>query len=326
MNISKFFRLFILVIYSNSAAAQLANEKQSLCIFLDEDYLNFRGAGTDRYYTAGLRVDYFFAQKKGLKFPSNFLLQISENNNIYGWGGSQLMFTPKNISADEVQYNDRPYAGALYCIHSLRSFDDSRKLKVTSEILLGVIGPLSLAEETQTLAHRIVNYIKPNGWKNQVPNDLILNYNISIEQQLLKPSKHILVNGIIETFNGTLYNSAGIGFMIRVGKFSNYFEGVGPVKRNRKEQFQLYLYVKPAARVVLSNALLQGGLINQINDRRYGYTLRNDQIERLVVFYEAGVTCEVQKISISVRQKMNTAEFKGQSAHEVGNITIQFKL
>jgi len=61
MNISKFLQLLLaLIVYSCYAAAQLTNEKQSLCIFLDEDYLNFKGAGTDRYYTYGLRIDYFF--------------------------------------------------------------------------------------------------------------------------------------------------------------------------------------------------------------------------------------------------------------------------
>lgn len=327
MNISKFLQLLLaLIVYSCYAAGQLTNEKQSLCIFLDEDYLNFKGAGTDRYYTYGLRIDYFFFKKKKPGFPSNCLLKISQERNVYGWGAAQLMFTPKNIRTTEIQYNDRPYAGALYGVHSLQSFDDTRKIKITSEILLGVIGPLSLAEETQILGHRLVNYIKPNGWRNQVPNDLIVNYNISMEKQVLLPSKKILVNAVIETFSGTLYNAAGIGFMMRLGKFNSYFENVNPQGKSKRDKFQLYMYSKPVARVVLSNALLQGGLMNQVNHQKKGFTLNNDQVERLVVLFDAGITCEVQKFSVTIRQKMSTAEFKGQSAQEVGNITLQFKL
>ncbi|NCQ11383.1 MAG: lipid A deacylase LpxR family protein, partial [Bacteroidetes bacterium] len=66
---------------------------------------------------------------------------------------------------------------------------------------------------------------KPQGWDNQVANDLLLNYNINIEKQLLYPSRSILLVGVVETYSGTLYNAAGIGFLLRIGKFNNYFEG-----------------------------------------------------------------------------------------------------
>ena len=60
------------------------------------------------------------------------------------------MFTPRNIDIADIQYNDRPYAGALYGIHSLQSTDTGKKTRVSSEIRFGVIGPLSFAKETQT--------------------------------------------------------------------------------------------------------------------------------------------------------------------------------
>ena len=201
------------------------NEKHSLRIVWDNDFINLRGDGTDRYYTNGMRIDYFYTKKQKAKFPSSLLLNISDdNNNIYGLGIAQFMFTPKNIAVPDIQYNDRPYAGALYSILSLQSINKTNKTKVTSEIRLGVMGPMSFAKETQTWAHRVINYTKPEGWDNQVPNDIILNYNIGIEKQILQPSKKLLLVGIFETYSGTVYNAAGAGFMLRVGKFNNYFD------------------------------------------------------------------------------------------------------
>lgn len=322
-----FAGLLLLANLANNVSAQASNEKHSLRILWDNDYINVRGDGTDRYYTNGVRLDYFYTKKQKAKFPSSLLLNISkENNNIFGWGLAQFMFTPRNIDVADIQYNDRPYAGALYGIHSLQSIDKIKKIKVTSEIRFGVIGPLSFAKETQTWVHNAFNYTKPLGWHNQVPNDIILNYNISIEKQMLQPSKNLLVVGIIETFSGTTYNAAGAGFMLRAGKFNNYFDNISVSQKNNKSKSQLYVFMKPAIRVVLSNALLQGGLINQISPQSTGYVLSKDQVERLIVLYDVGVTFEKPKYSVTITQKFIGAEFKGQYTQEFGNLTMQFKL
>lgn len=320
-----FIGVLLAVIHGNNAITQPINSKHSLRILWDNDFINVRGDGTDRYYTNGMRIDYFYTKQKKVKFPSSLLLNISDdNNNVYGWGLAQFMFTPKNIAVPDIQYNDRPYAGALYSIHSLQSIDKIKKIKVTSEIRLGVIGPLSFAKETQTWAHRVINYTKPLGWHNQVPNDLILNYNIRIEKQMLQASKKILLVGIFETFSGTTYNAAGAGFMLKVGKFNNYFDDISAAQTKRNKA-QLYVFMRPVARVVLSNALLQGGLLNQLCPQSNGYVLSKDQIERVVVLYDVGITFEKPKYSITISQKSIGAEFKGQYTQEYGSLLIQVK-
>jgi len=318
--------IFLLAINVNNIVAQSVNTKHSLQIQWDNDFINIREDGTDRYYTNGMRIDYFYTKKQKARFPSSLLLNISEdNNNIYGLGIAQFMFTPKNIAVTDIQYNDRPYSGALYSIHSLQSVDRIIKTKVTSDIRFGVIGPISFAEETQTWAHRVINSTKPIGWHNQVPNDIILNYNISIEKEMLKPSKKILLVGIIETFSGTIYNAAGAGFMLRVGKFNNYFDDISAPLITQKNKSQLYVFMKPVVRVVLSNALLQGGLLNRISHGNTGYVLSKDQIERIVVLYDVGISFEQPKYSIAISQKSIGAEFKGQYTQEYGSLTMHFK-
>lgn len=322
-----FAALLLLIISAENATAQQANDKKSLRIHWDNDYINVRGDGTDRYYTNGIRLDYFYTKKQKANFPSSLLLNISkDNNNIFGWGLAQFMFTPRNIDIADIQYNDRPYAGALYGIHSLQSTDTGKKTRVSSEIRFGVIGPLSFAKETQTWVHNAFNYTKPLGWDNQVPNDIILNYNISIEKQMLRPSKKMLLTGVIETYSGTIYNAAGAGFMLRLGKFNNYLEGIPELLARKKNTSQVYVFMKPAIRIVLSNALLQGGLINQISQQKKGYTLSKDQIERLLPLYDAGVTFERLNFSITISQKFIGPEFKGQYTQEFGNLTMQFKI
>lgn len=322
----RFIVLLMLFQFSSTVAGQLVNQPHTFRIYLDNDFLNFRGSGTDRYFTNGLRMDLFYTKKQKAKFPTFLLLKISDDNNVFGLGIAQFMFTPKHIDVKEIQFNDRPYAGALYLIHSLQSIDNIQNIKITTELFFGVIGKLSLAKESQTLLHRMIDYTKPEGWGNQISNDLILNYNINIEKQLLYPSKSILLVGLVETFSGTLYNAAGVGFMLRIGQFNNYLDGISFSSDNSKNKFQLFVFMKPIARIVLSNALLQGGLVHQLCSQEDTYTLDKDQLERLNVLYQVGLNFEMSKFSISISQKLQTAEFQGQYVQEVGNITTIMKL
>lgn len=300
------------------------NETPYINVSVENDLFVFKGDATDRYYTNGVRIDYFF-QKQKRKFPSSLLLKISDDRNVYGWGLAQDMFTPSRIDVPTVQYNDRPYAGALFAIHSLSSYDYSKKIKVTSELYLGVMGPLSLAEETQIWVHSVFNYTKPEGWKNQIPNDIIINYNLQLEKEMVYVPEKLFVTSTIETFTGTLYNAMGAGFIVRLGRVNNFFEQK-PGNALVKKKAQVYVFLKPTVRAIYYNALLQGGIITNIKKSQEGYILNKDQIERINVFTEAGIVYERPKINFMLKQKMRTAPIKGGNALEVGNLSIGFKL
>jgi hypothetical protein len=191
-------------------------------------------------------------------------------------------------------------------------------------IIGGLLSSLILTVYLVPLVYYTVDRIK--GWNNQVPNDIILNYNISIEKQILQASKQILLIGIIETFSGTIYNAAGAGFMLRVGKFNDYFGNIYRPLTTERNKLQLYVFMKPIVRVVLSNALLQGGLLNQLRSQDTGYVLSKDQIERVVVLYDVGITFEMPKYRVIISQKSIGAEFKGQYDQEYGSLALQVKL
>ena len=308
---------------SGSLLAQDA-ETPYFNLSVENDLFVFKGDATDRYYTNGVRLDFFY-QKRNRKFPSSLLVKISDDRNVYGWGLAQDMFTPSRIDISTVQFNDRPYAGALFAIHSLNSYDYSKKIKVSSELYLGVIGPLSLAEETQIWVHGLFNYVRPEGWKNQVTNDVIINYNLQLEKEVIYFPGKLFVTGIMETFNGTLYNAMGVGFMLSVGRVNN-FTGQKNELISQKKKWQLYVILKPSVRVIYYNALLQGGIITNLENSQERYRLNKDQVERINVFTEAGIVYEHPKITFILKQKMRTAPIKGGNAMEVGSLAIGLKL
>lgn len=316
--------ILFLVIQPGTLSSQDLNETPFVTLSAENDFFSFPGGATDRYYTNGVRIDYSFT-KEGRKFPSSLLVKISEDKNVFSCGLAQYMFTPSQIDVESVQYNDRPYAGALFLIHSLSSYDYTKKIKLTSEFYLGVMGPLSLAAETQTAVHRLFDDTSPEGWKNQLPNDIVINYNLHLEKELVYVPRKLFVTGIIETFSGTLYNSMGAGFSLKLGRV-NHFAGEKTGGQAGKHKSQLYVMLKPAVRAIYFNALLQGGVITNAKKSGDGYMLDKDQVEKINVFTEAGIVYARPKLAVTLSQKMRTAQFKGGNAVEFGSISVAFKL
>lgn len=85
----------------------------------------------------------------------------------------QNMYTPEDITTTEFQPDDRPYAGWSYLGLGLHA-KTTRRLD-TLELSLGMVGPASLAEDTQKLVHRIIDAQRPNGWKHQLANEPAIN-------------------------------------------------------------------------------------------------------------------------------------------------------
>gem|GEM_PF-4310129 len=108
-----------------------------------------------------------------------------------------------------------------------------------------------------------------------------------------------------------------------------------------KAKSQIYVVLRPTVRIIYFNALLQGGIITHVSGSYKGYTLDKDQIERINVFTEAGITYERPGVSISLEagityerpgvsisllQKMRSAPFKGGNALEYGSVTVAFAI
>ena len=195
-------------------------------IYEDNDFINSRGLGTDDAYTNGTRFDLFYTKKHSSRHGIDKLLPKAGENSVdtYGWGIMQLMFTPRDISKTEYQPDDYPYSGALIATHTLYSYNPVKKFDLQTELVAGVIGPASFAEETQIFVHRLIHYQRPMGWDHQFRNDLLININMTAERQLAAWG-HMEIIGGGQVFAGTMLNGVAIYPLIRVGKMTPYFQG-----------------------------------------------------------------------------------------------------
>jgi hypothetical protein len=86
---------------------------------------------------------------------------------------AQEIHTPEDITLASPPLDDRPYAGMLY----LDSVVYRRSSRMTDAwtLRLGVVGPASGADDTQTWFHNVIGADEPRGWHTQLPNEALIN-------------------------------------------------------------------------------------------------------------------------------------------------------
>lgn len=86
---------------------------------------------------------------------------------------AHLMFTPENIGSEQIPADERPFAGVAYLSLAAHQYD--RRHLDSVDLLVGMVGPSTGAEEAQKFVHRIIDTTDPEGWDQQIGNELLVN-------------------------------------------------------------------------------------------------------------------------------------------------------
>lgn len=168
----RYLAAMVLPILAAAGFAAPAGGPWSLTFRLEND-LPFN---SDRYYTNGAGVAFArcLSPQEAL-WPA--LLGLPGLNRpgllAQSYDLGQIMVTPADISRPDPDPADRPYAGLLYLGISWQRLDEDHYAAL--KLISGVVGPASLAEQTQKLVHRITGSPQPRGWDRQLRGEPILN-------------------------------------------------------------------------------------------------------------------------------------------------------
>lgn len=277
----------------------------------DNDFFN----ATDRYYTAGLRLELSapFVQKSPL---SKLLIPLQQSpSRQYIIALQQDCFTPPGIRRDTIQKGERPFGAVAFLSHSLITLQPQQHKKLLTQFDIGIIGPCAKCKEEQEFLHRLLDNLAPLGWQFQLSTDIIINYNLQVEKGLwLK--KGIEIVGYTGLRAGTLYDDVSAGMLVRMGRMKPYFKNDQQVNGKK---FQLYGFVNGKVKAVVYNATLQGGLFNK-NDI---YTLKANEITRAVWVGSVGIVLVYNKLDIEYTRVFITPESKGGLHHGWGHVNIK---
>ncbi len=273
----------------------------------------------DRDYTNGVRVDYIT--------PRNNLTAFGRlaKRGLYGWFSDagdwyeyyavgQNMYTPADTSLRTPQPDDRPYAGFLYVGGGVAADRGDRLDTLAVEV--GVVGPASLADETQILVHDILGVQEPMGWDNQLENEpgirLIYErkwrYGAALVPLLDLEADFIPHAGLTL---GNVSTHAALGGTVRLGQ--DLRDDYGPPRvqpalsspgffRN-EDGFSFYVFAGAEARAVGRDIFIEGNTFGGV-----------DGVEprRLVADVQAGVTLQIGRTELSFTQILRTEEYSGQ--------------
>lgn len=332
-----FFLALLAICIAGTVTGQ-QSYRHLLRVYEDNDLFNVVGGITDRGYTNGTRLDYFFIKQKPARFFLNRIMPKAGDSSINtnGFSVMQVIITPKNILKKIPDRNDFPYSGALFATHSLHSANPRRKYSWQTVILAGVMGPPSLARETQEFSHRLVGYFRPVGWDYQLKADPLLNVQVAVEKELAHIKKSVEVIGGAQGFAGTARNGLSIYSLLRFGKMSPYFNGYlsqFATAKGGRNRTQLYFIIKPAVEWMLTNAMIDGGVFNGHNKKvphvpddpnddepPMGDMVRN----RVIAKFDYGAVLSLGRMCFSFTQSSATAMVKGTGRKDMANISVLF--
>jgi lipid A 3-O-deacylase len=313
------------------------------------DALKVRGI-TDRYFTNGNVLEYFYLPTNPASYERLFLRmpKTPTRNNNFAVSLSSNMYTPTDITMSAIDSTDRPYAGWLSLGVKCISNELKSGERLTTEYSLGIIGEHAFQKEIQTWFHQQIDSDRPEGWGNQIRDDIALNVRVDYEKGLLRPNKNIEVIGLVEANVGTVTNYMGLGSTIRIGSFNDYFLNELGVRtdpdsekyrqykehtdnfksriffpENLRRKIQCFAFIKSSARVVIDNSLLEGGVINW---NKSPYRIDSDKIKRFYFNAEFGVQFVWNRLGIVYSQLLRTAEFEGAFDSRWGSATIIYRV
>ncbi len=208
----------------------------------------------------------------------------------------QRMQTPQDITVAEPLEGDLPYAGLLGWQGTFYEYDENRADQVS--ISIGVIGPASLAEQGQSIIHTVTGSDQPEGWDNQLKNELVGRVEALRVWKLARTvdrARDWDVLGIAGVGLGNLQSGFGAGMALRWGSNLDYTHSTFSLEADRqvnslaiRESNGFYAYVGAKAGVIVNDVLVQG---NTFTDSQ------SAELEHLQNQLSAGIVWSMGKLA-----------------------------
>jgi hypothetical protein len=235
----------------NTASYKNINSPSYIQVNLNNDVANH----TDEQYTEGANLEVVAPWVKS--FPLSKVLISPFGIKRYGLGIEQACYTP-NLNHDDIVSQGRPFASTLFLKTFVITIDSVNQQRFSSTLSTGIIGPDALGKNIQDGFHQMIGDYVPPGWNDQIKNDVIVNYGVNYEKQLVSYrhmfSLDVEAAGRVGTFSDKLSPALNVMFGFFESPFSN---------ERMPNKFKIYVYDHPQIDIVGYDATLEGGAFNK---------------------------------------------------------------
>jgi len=292
------------------------------------------GRRSDRYYTNGAAI--------AVAWSPTWADDLAERLPFAGWFGEpdrtafgvtagQLIFTPEDLESRQLIPEDRPYAGYLYAGAYLQRMRND--VMDHFQLDVGVIGDSSFAQDMQEWVHDILADIDPNGWDNQLSDELTVQFTYRRKWRLAVGrfdlfEMPIEVEAIPDVVGrlGLVHRDLGGGGTLRFGR--RLPDDFGPARLSDVNAapgdyplgLSAYGFIRVGGRVVEHNVFLEGSNF----DDSHGVPI-HALVGEAQVGVAASYTWSGSQLQLGWSQTFRTKEFEGQEGiHAFGAWTVSF--
>jgi len=320
--------LLVGVISSGSAlGASGGDEKGILTLVIENDLFS----NIDRHYTHGTRVAWLSPERElppwMKRWADRAPLFAEDGRNRFSFAFGQDIFTPDDITRSELIRTDRPYAGWLYGAIGVVSDNGTRLDNL--ELTLGLVGPTSLAKQSQRLVHQIIGADDPKGWGNQLDNEpgIVLTY-----ERKWRSIVTLGGDGLATDFTpyaggavGNIFTHASVGVVGRIGFDLPADYGPPRVRPSQpgsdffrpSQSLGGYLFAGVESRFVARNIFLDGNSFGPSHDVKRKPVVGDFQVGAAVIWGQ---------VRIAYTQVFRTREFDGQPHNDqFGALTLSVR-
>lgn len=293
------------------------------------------GDGNDQYYTSGIELSYMRIEEpprwlRGLADFMPFYERTAESGVVYSIG--QSIFTPEDIGRVDLIDDDRPYAGWLYGGASIISRVGVNKNYEYNNILdltVGIVGPGSHADNVQDQFHRLLGTDRPEGWDNQLEDELGLVLTYTRQWRYFSSGDHYTgyeLSPHCVAALGNVYTYGGGGVIFRWG--TKLRDDIGPPTISPGFPGGSYFRARPD-----SNWYFFGGIEGRVVARNIfldGNTFEDSHsVDKkiLVGDFQCGFAFHIKNVRIALSNIVRSKEFDDQQrGTDYGAINITFYL
>lgn len=286
-----------------------------LDISVQNDFLNYRGHGTDRYYTGGNHVSLLWLAPLK-KIPVHYLTV------------AQRLYTPDDLQDTALRYLDYPYAGLLFFSYRMQDRIASSPVQWALSTSWGYSGRRSGARQTQQFLHRAIGDEIPVGWGHIVENGFFGQFSLLAGQSLYNKS-HTSVTIFQEVEWGSVFQRIrwaiqffqGQPHCLPAGSF-NFFPITAATVAKRENiaisKRSIAAFFTPTISWVIKNRLLEENSVVPPNESRV--------ICRRMGGLEFGLSLRNRKTVVQFVQYLQQREFIQAKPHAFGEISLLFPL
>lgn len=277
---------------------------------------------TDRGYTDGSRLGVLLyrpdTNDSWLKIPYTDL----PREHFISFSVTQQIFTPSDLNVSGLIEDDRPYAGWLYFQTAL--YQSSEKHLDTLAFQIGIVGDASQMESVQKYIHSSIGSPPPQGWENQLENELGLQLNYQHKWRFVPQKIWGMESTVIPYAGGEFGNVAikgNVGAEMRIGwnipaDFGAACINAGgmngvPVKAQQNvslhSPWSFYVNLSTGGSVVLRDIFLDGNTFEESHSVDKNY---------LVGYWGYGLSLRYRDFSLDYLRTHHSLEYKTQKDYD----------